>query len=132
LTTSPLTDALPDRGAAQTLLGIGEIDNILTIPQGFLRAPTGFTCSCEIDLRRPLGGIGKDDHLVIDDLDEPSEHHERLFTWAFLYPELTLREKRDQRGVTRQDSERAFESGSYNHVYIGLLIDDALTGDDFD
>ncbi len=132
LTASALTDSLAKRRAPEGSLGVYQIDHVLAVPQrvlGILPCPRG---PLQIDLFRTLGGIGKDDHPVVDDLDEPAEDDQRFLGRALLDPQLAMSEQRDQRSVTREDTERAFGSRCHDHVHTFPVIDNSLTCNDFD
>ena len=63
----------------------------------------------EIDLGGHVRRLGEDDHLRRQDLEEAADDRERLLGAALADPQLANTERRDERGVVRQDAELALD-----------------------
>src|SRR5699024_2578359 len=70
-----------------------------------LRFAASLLRGLEVDLGRKVRGLGHHDDLVRANLDEASRDGEELLGAALPDPELSEPERREQRGMVRQDAE---------------------------
>ena len=70
----------------------------------------GLLGGLEVDLRRQVGGLGHDHDLVGPDLEEAAGDGEGLLLAALADAQLAHAERRQQRGMVRQDAELALDA----------------------
>ena len=70
----------------------------------------------QVDLRREVGQLGHDDDLVGPHLEEAARDREGLLLVALPDAQLPDAERREQRGVMRQDAELAFGARTDDRV----------------
>src|SRR5690606_21180362 len=126
----PAAGAKPDLGALAGRAGTPDVFRRLTLLQPLASMLERTLGALQVNLRDALGDIGQDDDAVVGNLDEPAEHDELLLAAALLDAKLTGIPQRDQRGVARQATERAFSTRRDDDPDAGILVDRALDGDE--
>ena len=84
------------------------------------RSLPGLLSALDIDLFRALGRVGQHDDLIGGDLDKAAEDDNALLAIALLDAHLAGRERRNERGMAWQNTERAITTGGDHHINIGL------------
>src|ERR1700722_11546120 len=96
-----------------------------------LRALASFLGARLVDVLGTLGRIGKDRHLVGQDLEEPARNHEHVLGVFVADGHDAIAQRRQQGDVVRQHPEVPFHAGSEHEV--SFLAEDAtLWRDEFD
>src|SRR4051812_5866022 len=106
LPVSALGDPLPEQGRLERGAGRRQVDALVVAAlEGVLGVAARLLRLLEIDLRREVGGLGHHDDFVGQDLHEPADHREIVLDAAGADPQLTDTQRRDERGVVRQDAQ---------------------------
>lgn len=125
-------DAEADEGAGEGGLHLGGGLEGLLVLEGVLGAFAGLRRAFEVDLVGALGGVGEDDDLVVEDLEEAAGDGEGDLVGALLEDELAGGKHGHEGGVLGEDGELALDAGSDDFIDAGLLEELAFYGDDFD